>query len=75
MSGNVRRRTRATIDWSAALLTAEEQTLFRRLGVFVGGGTLDAVEAVCNADGTLVRLRDLLNRSGGEGVECAEMVG
>jgi non-specific serine/threonine protein kinase len=31
------------------LLTAEEQVLFRRLAVFTGGWTLDAVEAVCAA--------------------------
>lgn len=28
---------RATLDWSYALLTAEEQVLFRRLSVFAGG--------------------------------------
>ncbi|MFN8499020.1 MAG: tetratricopeptide repeat protein [Anaerolineae bacterium] len=44
---------RATIDWSHNLLTAAEQTLFRRLAVFVGGRTLEAIEAVCNADGDL----------------------
>ncbi len=40
---------RATVEWSFGLLTAEEQRLFRRLGVFAGGCTLDAVEAVCDA--------------------------
>lgn len=39
---------RATIDWSYDLLSAAEQTLFRRLSVFVGGCTLEGVEAVCN---------------------------
>jgi tetratricopeptide (TPR) repeat protein len=38
---------RATIAWSVALLHPEEQILFRRLAVFVGGGTLEAIEAVC----------------------------
>nr|MBA2277512.1 hypothetical protein [Chloroflexia bacterium] len=37
---------RATIAWSYDLLTAEEQTLFRRLAVFVGGGTLEAAEMI-----------------------------
>ena len=44
---------RSTIDWSYRLLSPEEQLLFHRLGVFVGGCTLEAVEAVCNADGDL----------------------
>jgi predicted ATPase/class 3 adenylate cyclase/DNA-binding CsgD family transcriptional regulator len=41
---------RNTIDWSYNLLDEGEKRLFTRLGVFVGGCTLDAVEAVCNAD-------------------------
>ncbi|HWE63745.1 MAG TPA: tetratricopeptide repeat protein [Chloroflexota bacterium] len=45
---------RATIDWDYALLTAEEQMLFRRLAVFgTGGGTLEAIEAICDPDGAL----------------------
>jgi predicted ATPase len=39
---------RATMDWSYDLLSPAEQTLFRRLSVFVGGCTLEGVEAVCN---------------------------
>ncbi|MBA2598074.1 MAG: tetratricopeptide repeat protein [Chloroflexia bacterium] len=35
------------IAWSHELLTPEEQTLFRRLAVFVGGFDLDAVEMIC----------------------------
>ena len=38
---------RSTIDWSYDMLKAPEQALFARLGVFVDGATLDAVEAVC----------------------------
>lgn len=37
---------RATIDWSYKLLTPPQQRLFARLGVFVGGWALEAVEAV-----------------------------
>jgi predicted ATPase len=37
---------RAAIAWSYDLLTSAEQAIFRQLAVFVGGGTLDAVEAV-----------------------------
>jgi predicted ATPase/serine/threonine protein kinase/DNA-binding CsgD family transcriptional regulator len=38
---------RNTIAWSYNLLDAAEQRLFRRLSVFVGGCTLQAIEAVC----------------------------
>jgi predicted ATPase len=40
---------RGAIDWSHDLLDPAEQKLFRRLGVFAGGCTLEAAEAVCNA--------------------------
>jgi predicted ATPase len=39
---------RCTLDWSHALLTPAEQRVFRRLAIFAGGCTLEAVEAVCN---------------------------
>lgn len=41
---------RATLDWSHSLLAPEEQILFRRLAVFHGGSTIDAVSAVCTED-------------------------
>lgn len=37
----------AAIDWSHRLLTPDEETMFRRLAVFQGGFTLEAVRAVC----------------------------
>lgn len=39
---------RKTIDWSYDLLNEPEQKLLRRLGVFLGGCTLEAAEAVAN---------------------------
>ncbi|MDQ6675410.1 MAG: helix-turn-helix domain-containing protein, partial [Chloroflexota bacterium] len=42
---------RATLDWSYALLSEPERTLFARLAVFAGGWTLEASEAVCAGDG------------------------
>jgi predicted ATPase/class 3 adenylate cyclase len=44
---------RGAIDWSYRLLDAGEQTLFTWLSVFVGGCTLEAVEAVCARAGGL----------------------
>ncbi len=44
---------RSTVDWSFGLLNVAEQTLFRRLAVFTGGCTLEAVEAVCDTKGDL----------------------
>jgi predicted ATPase/class 3 adenylate cyclase len=41
---------RATIEWSHGLLTEPDQALFRRLGVFVDGWTLEAAEAVAGGD-------------------------
>jgi predicted ATPase/class 3 adenylate cyclase len=41
---------RNAIDWSYTLLDAGEQRLFAQLGVFVGGCTIAAAEAVCTAN-------------------------
>jgi predicted ATPase len=41
---------RGTLDWSFNLLDENHKKLFMRLGVFVGGATLEAIEAVCNVD-------------------------
>ncbi len=56
LSGGRGRLTRqqtlvATLDWSHDVLTANEQVLFRRTGVFSGSFGLDAVEEVCGGDG------------------------
>src|SRR6266581_2651931 len=40
---------RNTIEWSYQLMDAQEQQLFRRLSAFVGGCTLEAIEALCTS--------------------------
>ncbi|HSG43999.1 MAG TPA: hypothetical protein VLA72_12660, partial [Anaerolineales bacterium] len=63
---------RATVDWSYNLLPPEEQTLYRRLAVFLGGWTLEAAESVCGdeagsssvgSDDVLNILEQLINKS------------
>ncbi len=55
-----RQRTlRGAIAWSHALLAEREQILFRRLGVFTGGFTIEAAEAV--AAGGAVTAADVLD--------------
>ena len=44
------RALRDTIDWSVDLLDEKEKELFRRLSVFVGGCTLEAVEEILGGD-------------------------
>ena len=41
---------RATIDWTYELLEQSERDLFCQLSVFTGGCTLEAFEAVCEAE-------------------------
>jgi len=58
-----RQRTiRAAIDWSYRLLEADEQLLFSRLGVFVGGATLEAIETVCDEVATLDAIASLVDK-------------
>ena len=40
----------ALVDWSYGLLTPAEQSVLRRLSVFVGGFTLEAAESVCSSE-------------------------
>jgi predicted ATPase/TolA-binding protein len=68
---------RAAIDWSYNLLPPNEQVLFRRLSVFVGGWTLEGAESVCGevsitlsesssvlqSDDVLNLLEQLINKS------------
>jgi len=56
---------RATIEWSYDLLDDEEQRVFAALSVFVGGFTLEAAEAVAQADLDVVEslvLKSLVRR-------------
>ncbi|MFN8539583.1 MAG: tetratricopeptide repeat protein [Thermomicrobiales bacterium] len=64
-----RQRTlRDAIGWSYDLLTPSQQALLRRLAVFAGGCTLEAIEAVCapgdaSPGGILVGLAALVDAS------------
>jgi predicted ATPase len=39
-----------TLEWSVQLLNQQDQTLFARLGVFMGGFTLESAQEVCRLD-------------------------
>jgi predicted ATPase/class 3 adenylate cyclase len=64
-----RQRTlRSTIEWSYGLLEEGEKELFARLSVFAGGRTLEAIEAICDAESelhvdVLDRLASLVDKS------------
>src|SRR5438876_203623 len=56
------RTLRSTIEWSHALLTEQEQILFRRLAVFAGGFTIEAAEAVAQGGAiSVTKVLDLLS--------------
>jgi predicted ATPase len=42
---------RALVDWSHDLLSEPERIMWRRMAIFAGNFTLEAVEAVCSGDG------------------------
>jgi predicted ATPase len=59
---------RALVDWSYEMLSEEEKILLNRLGIFVGGMTLESAEAVCgleplSADDVLDDLSSLVEKS------------
>jgi predicted ATPase/DNA-binding SARP family transcriptional activator len=59
------RTIEATLDWSYALLDAQERTMFERLAVFRGGWTVDAAAAICadEVDDVLAPISVLLDHS------------
>src|SRR5262249_24040531 len=62
------RSLRAALAWSCDLLTSEERTLLRRLSVFAGSATLEAIEFVGGTPGppagtTLQLLQTLADHS------------
>jgi non-specific serine/threonine protein kinase len=62
------RALRTTLAWSYDLLEPAAQLLFRRLGVFSGGWTLDAAESICAGaalapEAILDRLHELIDNS------------
>jgi predicted ATPase/class 3 adenylate cyclase len=54
---------RALIDWSYDLLSEEERQLLRNASVFIGGWTLDALEAVSEDSNAMEHLEGLVNKS------------
>lgn len=54
---------RNTIQWSYDLLNADEQRVFRRLSIFVGGSTLEAALAVLELPTSLDILDSLVSKS------------
>lgn len=51
-----------TLDWSYHLLNAQAQQLFTRLGVFVGGWTLEAALAICVGEDIEAGIEDIFEQ-------------
>jgi predicted ATPase/transcriptional regulator with XRE-family HTH domain len=68
------RTLRSAIAWSYDLLSKDEQRVFRWLGVFVGGASADAVEAVLGVDrdAALASLAALVNANLLQAVDNAD---
>ncbi|SNR90716.1 BTAD domain-containing putative transcriptional regulator [Blastococcus mobilis] len=75
-TAEARQRTlKATVDWSYQLLTEPERVLLRRLSVFRGGWTLDAVPAVAGgASLDRAAVVDLLGRLVGRSLVVVDRV-
>jgi predicted ATPase len=54
---------RAMIDWSHELLSENEKIVFRRLGIFVGGWTLEDAAQVVSVDGFPATHAQLISKS------------
>ncbi|WP_234834962.1 helix-turn-helix transcriptional regulator [Mycolicibacterium stellerae] len=67
---------RASVDWSHALLSEQEQFLFRRLAVFLGGFDLDAAQSVAGgADVERYQVLDQLTLLVDKSLVVAEVTG
>ena len=67
---------RATLDWSYELLSESERAVLRRLGVFVGAFTLDAVSAVAtSADIPASEIADAVANLVGKSLLSADVSG
>ena len=57
------RTLQASVDWSYALLSDAERALLRRLSVFAGSSSLEAVHAVCGQQAVLDVVTSLVEKS------------